>query len=44
MKLSNVLVIGVGSMGSGMALHLASKEEFNVLGFDEHEPTLQRYE
>lgn len=30
-------------MGYGMALHLASKTEFTVLGFDEHEPTLSRF-
>jgi 3-hydroxyisobutyrate dehydrogenase-like beta-hydroxyacid dehydrogenase len=38
----NIVFVGVGAMGSGMALHLAS-QSYSVLAFDEHEPTLQKF-
>ena len=40
---TNVLIIGVGSMGSGMALHLVSLPSYNVIGFDDHSPTLHKF-
>lgn len=42
-KQTNVLTIGVGSMGSGLTLHLASLPQYSVLAFDAWAPTLAKF-